>query len=363
MSNHRRNRKVSCLAVQGWLVLFGFLLLKTCWAESLILQLRNGDRVTGTLVSEDANQVTIIHAILGKITIPMAQIESRKNATAGAAVAPSTTNPVAALPTVASPAAPVAAQPSQPASAKPGTSSLPAQAAAATKSGPGSHPTPPKTKSPVSWNFDIQLGVNLQYNQKDNELYYGSFRAFYKGLRFRDTFDYKVNYGKTDGILSANNMRGFIRTEFDLTQKTFVFNEGGAGYDEVRKIDYTYDDSIGVGYKLITRSNITMNVDTGANYQDQFFADQTRKDYFSLRLGEKISWKISSKFIWDEVLEFYPRSFQFDDYRIRFESTSRYLLNTFLSLNLTVTDLYDTRPAPGVTPNDLQIRSTVGIKF
>jgi hypothetical protein len=45
------------------------------------------------------------------------------------------------------------------------------------------------------------------------------------------------------------------------------------------------------------------------------------------------------------------------------EGTLRYPLLKNLSLNLVVIDLYDTEPVLGVTKNDMQIRSALGIKF
>ena len=48
---------------------------------------------------------------------------------------------------------------------------------------------------------------------------------------------------------------------------------------------------------------------------------------------------------------------------LRIETNLRYWLKTYLSLNLTVINLYDTRVAQGVEPNDLQIRSSIGVKF
>jgi hypothetical protein len=48
---------------------------------------------------------------------------------------------------------------------------------------------------------------------------------------------------------------------------------------------------------------------------------------------------------------------------LRGESTLRYPLLQNLSINLNVIDLYDTAAPPGVEPNDLQVRSALGIKF
>jgi hypothetical protein len=194
-------------------------------------------------------------------------------------------------------------------------------------------------------------------------LYSGIFKANYGGKRLRHIFNYNIIYGKTDGIITANNMNGLIRTEFDVAKKVFVFNAAGAGYDDIRKIDFTYEDSFGVGLTMVTLSNFVASVDAGASYQEQLFSDGTSKEYFSPRLGEKAAWKISSKVELTEAFEFYPRSLSLDNYRLRLETTVRYLLSHYLTLNLRVADLYDTQPASGVTPNDLQIISTLGVRF
>ena len=118
-----------------------------------------------------------------------------------------------------------------------------------------------------------------------------------------------------------------------------------------------------MGYKLVTRSNLTMNVDLGANYQEQHFSDGTSKEYGALRLGETMAWKLNAKWILDEKLEYYPRFIGVGEYRMRFESNLRLVLSNNLNLNLTAIDQYDTLPAPGVTENDLLVRATLGIKF
>jgi hypothetical protein len=48
---------------------------------------------------------------------------------------------------------------------------------------------------------------------------------------------------------------------------------------------------------------------------------------------------------------------------MRFETTLSYELWKNLSLNWTVLDLYDSEPAAGVERNELQIRSSLGVKF
>ena len=230
---------------------------------------------------------------------------------------------------------------------------------------PAAQPPPVKPKPPKRWTIDAQIGADLQYNQSERRLYYGRAKWTYGKERFRTIVDYLANYGKTDGILAANDMNGSVRVELDVekAKRVFLFNAAGIGYNEVRKIDLGYDDSFGLGYKLIARTNLTLNADIGVNYQKQHFSDGTNKDYGALRLGELLGWKISSKWILDEKFEFYPRFTDIGDYRMRFETNLRYLLSNSLNLNFAVIDQYDTQPASNVTRNDLLVRATLGFKF
>jgi len=48
---------------------------------------------------------------------------------------------------------------------------------------------------------------------------------------------------------------------------------------------------------------------------------------------------------------------------MRVEANLRYWLKANLSLNLTVINVFDTVTAKGVEQNDLQVRSSIGVKF
>ena len=106
-----------------------------------------------------------------------------------------------------------------------------------------------------------------------------------------------------------------------------------------------------------------MNTELGLDYQAQRLSDGTSTDFIFLRLAEIANWQLNAKLSWDEKFEFFPEVEDFDVFRFRFETNFRYQLFSNLSLNLTVSDQYDTRPAQTVTRNDLQVRSSVGVKF
>ena len=363
MTPKRRDRNRGVSPGGCWPILVWLLCSTVCRAETVTLHLRNGDRVTGEMISLNIDHVTITNSVLGRIVVPVGQVErlERKPATAPL-------NPATGPATNAPPAAPAAQAPATnppPAQAAPSASASKPAAADAAKTTAAQAP-PVKPKPPKHWTVNAQVGVDLQYNQTRRQLYYGRAKWTYAKDRFRGIVEYLANYGKNDGVRSANDMTGSVRAEVDLgkSKRLFLFDAAGAGYNEIRKIDLSYDDSFGVGYKVLTRTNLTLSTDVGVNYQRQEFSDGTSsKDYGALRLGELLTWKLGKRWVMDEKFEAYPRFTDFGDYRLRFESNMRYVVSNNLNLNFTVIDQYDTQPAPGVTRNDLLMRATLGVVF
>ncbi len=352
MHNRRNNNLLSAVR------LLCLLCISTVTLHSqTVLRLRNGDRITGTIISENTNQVMFSTKWVKEIAIPVTEIQSREIITAIVTTnAPTVTNaPVvvqtAPVPAVVPPAKPVV-----------------------------------KAKTPSAWHGDVQVGADVGVSEIRRELYYGRFKITYAPTvetsptgksrvidRFRNTFDYNAAYGtvtsddktgRSETKLSANRMDGSSKTDFDLgkDRRVFVYNLIGAGYDEVRKIDRRYEIGPGVGYHLFNRSNLVLNAEVGMNYQAQYFHDGTKSERFFYRLAEDFTWKISKTLTFDEKFEFFPQV-DFKEYHFRFESNLRYWILENLSFNLTVIDLYDTQSAPTVGKNDLQIRSSIGVKF
>ena len=304
-----------------YVILLFALGLRAFAAEPVTFFLKNGDRVTGTIVSEETNRVVIATPWAKEVVIPAVQISRRE------------------ISKSAPPAVPGAGA----------TAGM-------------TPPSPPKKPSHF-WTGEANIGTDLGFSQIQRQLYTGRAKVLFAYERLKNLFEYDVAYGRSDGILSANRMDGSSKTEFDLGHRYYVYHIGGAGYDEIRKIAVRYELGPGTGYHLIQRTNFMLNTEVGANYQEQRFSNDDATHLFYYRLAEMANWPLSAKLTMDEKLEFFPRVEDVEEYRFRFESNVRLWLRANLSLNLTVIDLYDTQPAPNVTRNDLQVRSSLGVKF
>lgn len=328
-------------------------------AEQVILRLKNGDRLSGWILTESTNQVVLTNALYGEIKVPLAEIESRE--------------------TVPEPEPSPKPEP-EPKPAAAVTNTPPAQASSAeVELGPPAPAPKPKeviepanpeaapiASTPNYWKHDLQFGLNLRYSTKDQQEYLFIARSTYAKPPFRHIFDYNFTYGKTEGNLSANKMTGSQKTEWEISKSSYLFSLVGGGYDEVRKIDFQYEISPGFGMELLRSTNyfnLVWKTETGFSFQQQFRADDTRQTTYSIRVAEIFAWRIWEKLTADAKIELFGNLDDVGEYRLRLESNLRYPVTDRLSLNVVLVDLYDSQPAEGVEPNDLQIRSTIGVKF
>ena len=297
-------------------------------AEKVIFHLQNGDRIEGTIVSENTNQVVITNEWTKSLSIPLSAIKNRDVVRPP----PTPTNAVAAV----KPAAPT---------------------------------TPVKPAAPKRWKTNLTLGTDLQVGARDRQLFYTRVKLTYEQPYkqapkkfFRSIIDYSMDYGETDGLRSANRMDGSVKTDFDIDKHWYVYNLGGAGYDEIRKLDLYYEEGPGMGYHLFATEKFIANLEAGGNYQVQEREDGSESKNFFLRFAENVTWKLG-KFTLTEKFEFTPRAEDFSRFRFKFDSTLSFPVWKNLSINLSVLDLYDTDPAAGSEKNELLVRSTVGITF
>jgi hypothetical protein len=350
-----------------WLILACFLGVDDCRAQTVVLHLRNGDRITGRLVSETTNAVVINTAFSEKVSIGKDLVERREEITAPPTAAG--TNQPAAVPAKAPPAVPATGVASELVLTNKPTM---AQAAGGAKT-PESKPKPPEPslfhKFLSEWRGEAQLGANLGFSTKDREAFTGHIKLVNNHKLgsaendLRNILDYDVSYGTAEGVLSDNRMEGNWKTEYDLTKRFLIYNAVDAGYDEVRGIDLQYDFGPGVGYKWFVLTNFVFKTELGGDYQEQYFQHDHQTSIYSLRVAEDAWWQITRKVRWDEKIEFFPNVEDLSAYRIRLETNLSYLLKENLTLSLNLVDLYNTTVPLGVSENDLQIRSLIGIKF
>ncbi|MDE3066022.1 MAG: DUF481 domain-containing protein [Verrucomicrobiota bacterium] len=313
-------------------------------AQNVVLQLKNGDQISGLIVSGNARQVVISNAWARAISIPLSEISKRE------------TNKIA----MASPPAPATAGQ---AAASPQPTPPAKKIVAAAKSAP-------KLKVKGTWHGQINLGTSALFGTRDQQDYTGHAQLTY--LRpylnqpkkfFRNTSQLDAEYQRTDGQESANHAYGSNKSDFDLWDRSYAYALAGAGYDDIQKVDFKYQVGPGAGAHLVQHPNFALDTEGGLDYEAQYRRDISNLETFYFRLAEDVTWEIQKNLKLTENVAFYPDMERVGEYHNDFSSTLSYGFWEHLSLNLTVVDHYNTELAPGVDPNQFEVRSSLGFTF
>ena len=299
-----------------------------------IFILKNGDRVTGTVISEDGSNIKLDTTWQKGISLPKREIGKRELKTPVLADSKQVQIPVA--------------------TEKKAQESTSLASAGKEK---------PKPKGVLKGN--IQVGADLRDSSVQSYLYSVISKLNYAIGNWHNQADYRYSYGKTDKLVSTDRMDGSFKTDLDIgaDKKWFFYGLAGAGYDTIRKIDMQYELGPGIGRHLLTRTNMTISAETGFTYQQQDFSNAAAREEMRVRFAGDFFWRINPKFTLENKAEIQPAFDDLGDYRARLESTLSYVLWNNITWNVALIDLFDSRPTAGVTQNDLQIRSGVGIKF
>lgn len=335
------NRQASA---RRWIGLsLAVVLTATAPAETVILHLKNGDRIAGEIVSEDTNQVVVTTSWTKGLRIPLNEIERRESAPKSIAGAPPPVPTNRPAPIVLVKAKPV------------------------------------ETPKPKHWKIEASAGADFLSGPQNQEIYHGRINYSYAhpylatpAKSVRNVMDFSVDYGITrlttpvngnSSVLSANRMYGSDKTDVDVGKgKWFLYGMGGAGYNELRRIDLQYEIGGGMGFHALNRASFLLNFEGGLDHQEEYRADNTITRNLFIRLSQDSTWKINQDITFTERIEYLPRD-DSSDFRARAESTLTYILWRNVSLHLGLLDFYDTKPAQNVAKNDLQVHTSVGVTF
>lgn len=327
------------------------------------LRLKNGDSLTGEVLSEDDERIVLSTPWNVAIFVPKSAIQEQLVITPQPTTLPSESG--------------------QPSSDRlsPGTESTSSATSdtvllstdapvALTQTIRQNSPTT-EAEEPSHWKWNLKMGTDFLVGAKDRQIYSAStgltYTRNYKSdpKKFlRNKIEYTLQYGETDGDVSANAMAGANKLDVDIFGKFYGYAAVGAGYDAVRKIKYQYELGPGLGYHLLAEDSLVMDVELGLNYQYRQGSDGApNRRVVQGRIGQELTWEVASKITLTESAAFLPILDESRQYQFRVGGNLGFGIMRHLSLNLTVLNFYDTQPAPEVPNNEFQFRSSLGVNF
>jgi putative salt-induced outer membrane protein len=184
-----------------------------------------------------------------------------------------------------------------------------------------------------------------------------------------------INYGKSKAAglttTTANKWAGTGQYDYNLNPRLFVFGKLGLEGDDLIDLSLRTTAAAGLGYKLVESRELNFTVFGGLGYstdkydKTQTIGSKTGKSFSrsSLMFGEESSHVLSATTSFKQRLEVYPGLSGDKAQIMKFTAGLGVAMSTTLSLNVGLSNNYNSKPPAGVKKNDMALIAGVNVKL
>lgn len=212
------------------------------------------------------------------------------------------------------------------------------------------------------WESRAALGLTLTQGNSDTLMATASLSTQRKTPVNEYSAGIGAAYGKSDSVKNAESYSAFGQFNHLFSERLFGYVRADYLHDGVADLRYRVTLSPGVGYYFLKTTNTTLAAEVGPGV---VFRDQggDHEIFATLRMAERFEHKFDNGArVW-QSLEFLPQVDKWENYIINAEVGGEASLTKSLSLQVVLTDTYNSLPAAGRKSNDLKLVSGIAYKF
>lgn len=220
-------------------------------------------------------------------------------------------------------------------------------------------PEPPKK----GWQTTARLAAAVNRGNSDTVTVAGSLNTGKKWDQNELAFGAAVNYGEESDQTTSSSVSGFGQYNRLFTERLYGYARVDALHDDLASLAYRVSFSPGVGYYVVKTDKLTLSGEVGPGFVMEQFHNESQKEYFTIRFGEKFGWQISKTARLWQSLDYSPQVDDFGNYLLNAEIGIATKISEGFELSLIAQDTYRSRPAEGRTENDFKLLAGVGYTF
>ncbi|HMK28828.1 MAG TPA: DUF481 domain-containing protein [Terriglobales bacterium] len=176
---------------------------------------------------------------------------------------------------------------------------------------------------------------------------------------------YEASVYNKDNItdtVSANTIRGGIRYERNITKKVFGYVSGDFESNDLQKLDIRSIIGGGLGYHLIAAPKTTFDILGGMAWTHEKYGTGISNNYATASIGQEWTQKLSDRTSFNERAYIFPYlSGSTGDYRFAFDAGFTTKISRIFAWQITASDRYVSNPLPGTKGNDLLLTTGLAI--
>jgi len=168
---------------------------------------------------------------------------------------------------------------------------------------------------------------------------------------------------KVGSVTTANATRGGLKYNLNIRKGASAFGFTDLEYDEFQSLDLRFVAGGGLGYQVVNTEQATLDLSLGGSLNKEFFATGLARSSGEVLLGEEFSRRIWGVTTLRQKLAVYPNLTETGAYRINFDVSAVTNLSRWLAWQLTLSDRFLSNPIPGREKNDVLFTTGVRVTF
>lgn len=320
-------------------------------ARCATIELANGYKLEGTILSRDDKALHLDTPLLGKVDIPLSNVvkisgeEKAREQPATAAQAtpapvPATTKATASTPAVSE--------------AKTTSESIDAFLE--------------RIRLLKGWKTDLAIGLGYVSGEKDSANTTVTFNTEHKWTSQEFRYELLQEYEKVaaphgDDYVSKDRLKTSARYRHDISERIFGGFKSSYSYDSIKEIDRDLSESLGIGWRAFKTPRLNLTFTPACTLQKQIIRGESKDIIYSPTFFEELTYDLTkTTSLRQEFTVLFPVNGG-NDNSYHFSLTFKSMLSDHLSLNfLYLFDSDGTLPSD-IEPAESSVNMLLGVSF
>lgn len=181
------------------------------------------------------------------------------------------------------------------------------------------------------------------------------------GVYYTSIFSSNTTAGTN--LTTANSKRGGVVYDVNFDKKWFGWGSVDLESDQFQNLDLRFVPQGGAGHHSINTDVTKLDFRVGVSGNREFFSTGLKRNSAEIVMGEDFTHSFSKTTSIQEKIRFYPNVSNSGNYRLNFDTTFSTALAKWLSWQVTISDRYLSNPVPGRKTNDILYSTGVRLSF
>ena len=162
---------------------------------------------------------------------------------------------------------------------------------------------------------------------------------------------------------TANAIGGGLRVDLNVSNRLYVFGFTDFYHNQFQQLDLRNVLGGGFGYHVINTKPTTFDVYGGGTFNQSYYSTPLTQKTGEIMVGEYLSHAISNRMTFTERFEFFPNISDTGQYRYTFDAHAVTKLKSWLGWQVSFGDIYVSNPPPAIKGNDLTLSTGLRLTF